>query len=129
MASPMPADDDILGALQEPVRGRLSRAEDRDVSVVRPEPQLCRANLTREQRPCELGAIRSWPPCTMRTGEWIDPGSKPHGATYARSSSTIPPMPPSRDRPATFPSHDHAPLSASSSAGVNISGSNSVAAR
>src|SRR6266511_4899008 len=59
--------------------------------------------------PCELGTIRSWPPCRNRTGGLTCPGSNPHGATYARSSSTIPPAPPSIACPATAASQDHAP--------------------
>jgi len=37
-----------LRALEEPVHGGLTRAEDRNVAVVRTQPKLCRADLTRE---------------------------------------------------------------------------------
>src|ERR1700682_6489361 len=44
-----------LTALQQPVHGGLTSAEDRDVSIVGAQPQFCRANLTREPRTMRPG--------------------------------------------------------------------------
>src|SRR2546427_10894314 len=129
MASPMPADADILGALQEPVRGRLSRAEDRDVSVVRPESQLCRANLTREpaavRARCDpiVAALHDEDRRADRPrlkAPWRDVRQvvvhHPADAAFEGSPRYL-----SEPRPC--------PLERGLSAGVNISGSTSVAAR
>src|SRR6202521_6106860 len=44
-----------LTALQQPVHGGLTSAEDRDVSIVGAQPQFYRANLTREPRTMRPG--------------------------------------------------------------------------
>src|ERR1700682_162488 len=53
-----------LTALHQPVHGRLTSAEDRDVSIVGAQPQFCRSNLTGEPRAVRPGrdAILTAPP-------------------------------------------------------------------
>src|SRR6266852_335688 len=100
-----------VGTLQEPVHGRLSGAEDGDVSVVRAQPQFCRANVTGE--PAAVRAGRDPILAALQDQDWRThlPGVKAPRGEYARSSSTIPPRPPSMARPEITPSQCHGPFS------------------
>ncbi len=78
-----------------------------------------RASTARATRCARSARCGHEPPWTNSTGASIEPGSKPHGDTYAMSSSMSPPGPPATAGPTTVPSQAHSADRAARSAGVN----------
>src|SRR5215468_5614794 len=105
--------------VHEPVQGGLAGVEDREVSVVRTEPEFGRRATPREPlavraRYDPVQAAMDEEHCRGYLG-----GVEAHGATYARSSSIAAAGPAAMAGRTTSSSQDHVPESAARSLGVN----------